>query len=159
MVHLTYFMGLRAKEISEIKLEDICFKKKELTLRERKGNNPTILPVPENTIKAIAAYLLIARAKKSKHRDLFLTLKSPYRPISPGTVRRCISKVMRESGLLSSPYSLRHSYALNLINIGATIYESKEMLEATTRCIKKTFPWVGSEKNCTHIRNRNQQSL
>ena len=91
------------------------------------ANNITILPVPEKTIKAIAAYLLISRSKKSKYRNLFLTLKSPYKPISPGTVTRYISKTMKQSGLLCSTYSLRHTYALNLISAGATIYESKEM--------------------------------
>ena len=94
------------------------------------GNNIMILPVPDKTIKAIAAYVLKARPKKSKYRNLFLSLKIPYRPINPGTVMRCISKVMKESGLFSPVYSLRHSYAQNLINAGATIYESKEMLEA-----------------------------
>ena len=91
------------------------------------ANNITIRPMPEKTIKAIAAYLLISRSKKSKYRNLFLSLKSPPKPISPGTVTRYISKTMKQAGLLSSPYSLRHTYALNLINAGATIYESKEM--------------------------------
>jgi site-specific recombinase XerD len=127
MVHLAYYMGLRPKEISKIKLKDVSFKKKELTLRERKGNNPTILPVPEKTIKAIAVYLFKARPK-SKYRHLFLSFQSPYRPISPGTVIHYISKAMKQSGLLSPPYSLRHTYAQNLLNTGATIYEIKEML-------------------------------
>lgn len=130
MVHLAYFMGLRPGEISKIKLDDICFKKKDLILQKGMGNNIMILPVPDKTIKAIAAYVLKARPKKSKYRNLFLSLQIPYRPINPGTVMRCISKVMKESGLFSPVYSLRHSYAHNLINAGATIYESKEMLEA-----------------------------
>ena len=126
MVHLVYYVGLSPGEISRIKLDDICFKKKELILPKRMENNLKILPVPEKAIKAIAAYVLKARPE-SKYRNLFLTLKSPYKPISPGTVTRYISKTMKQSGLLCSPYSLRHTYALNLINAGATIYESKEM--------------------------------
>jgi site-specific recombinase XerD len=128
MVHLAYYMGLRPQEISKIKLKDISFKKKGLTLRERKGNNPTILPVPENTIKALTAYVSIARPNKSKYRNLFLSFHRPYRSISPTTVVQYISKAIKHSGLLSSPYSLRHTYAQNLLNAGATIYEIKEML-------------------------------
>jgi site-specific recombinase XerD len=127
MVHLAYFMGLRPKEISGIKLKDISFKKKELTIGERKGNNPTILPVPEKTIRAIAAYVLIARPS-SKYSNLFLSFQTPYRPIDPGTVIHYISKAMKHTGLFFSPYSLRHTYAQNLLNTGATIYEIKEML-------------------------------
>ncbi len=127
MVHLAYFMGLRPKEISSIKLKDISFKKKALTIGERKNDNPTILPVPEKAIKAIAAYVLYARPK-SKYKNLFLSFQSPYRPIGPGTVINYISKTMKRSGLFSSPYSLRHTYAQSLLNTGATIYEIKEML-------------------------------
>jgi site-specific recombinase XerD len=90
--------------------------------------------MPEKTIKTIAVYLL-TRPKKSKYRNLFLSLKNPYKPISPGTVTRCISKTMKQSGLLSSPYSLRYTYALNLINAGGAIYESKDMLKARARGI------------------------
>ena len=127
MVHLAYFMGLRPKEISKIKLKDVSFRKKELTVGKRKGNNPTILPVPEKTIKATAAYVLKVRPK-SKYRALFLSLQSPHRAIGPGTVIHYISKAIKHSGLFSSPYSLRHTYAQNLLNTGATIYEIKEML-------------------------------
>jgi len=125
MVHLAYYMGLRPMEISRIKLDDIDFKKKELLLQNKMTNCFTIRPMPEKSIKAIAAYLL-TRPKKSKYRNLFLNLKSPYQPISPGTVTRCISKTMKQSGLLASPYSLRHAFALNLINAGAAMYEMKE---------------------------------
>jgi len=83
--------------------------------------------VPGKTIKAIAAYVLNARPK-SHYRQLFVSFQSPYRPISPATVIHYISKALKHSGLFCSPYSLRHTYAQNLLNTGATIYEIKEML-------------------------------
>jgi site-specific recombinase XerD len=86
-----------------------------------------IVPVPEHTIKAIAAYVVNARPN-SKYRHLFLSLHSPYRPISPNTAVQYISKAMKQAGLFSSAYWLRHTYAQNLLNTGATIYEIKEML-------------------------------
>jgi site-specific recombinase XerD len=134
MVHLAYYMGLRPGEISRIKIDDIDFKKKELILQNRMAGHITRRPMPEKTIKTIAVYLL-TKPKKSKYRNLFLSLKNPYKPISPGTVTRCISKTMKHSGLLSSPYSLRYTYALNLINAGGAIYESKDMLKARARGI------------------------
>jgi site-specific recombinase XerD len=129
MVHLAYYMGLRPMEISKIKLDDICFKKKELILPKRMENHHLILPLPEKTLKAIAAYVLKVRPQKSKYRSLFLSLKSPHKPISPRTVTLCISKLMKHSGLFSSPYLLRHTYAKHLINAGAKIYD-KETLGA-----------------------------
>ena len=85
------------------------------------------LPVPEHTIKAVAAYTLNARPKGT-HRHLFLTLCYPHRPVSSTAVIHSISKAMRQAGLSSTPYWLRHTYAQNLLQTGRSIYEIKEML-------------------------------
>ncbi len=71
MVHLAYTLGLRSCEISSMRLDDIFFKDAELCIRTRKNNKPTRLPVPEDTVKAIAAYLVGGRPK-SHHKELVL---------------------------------------------------------------------------------------
>jgi site-specific recombinase XerD len=127
MVHLAYSLGLRPMEISEISLDDISFKKRELTLRGRKGNNPTRVPIPEHTIKAIAAYVIGVRPN-TKHRALFFTLKAPYRPISQAIVVHDIKACMKGAGLCGSAYWLRHTYAQNLLESGLRVFEIKEMM-------------------------------
>lgn len=127
MVHLAYTLGLRPVEISKITLDDISFQKAEITLRERKMTNPITLPLTEQTIKAIALYVLRVRAKNS-HRELFLSFFTPYPPIGPAAVIHHISKAMKKAGLPSSAYWLRHSYAQSLLQARRSIYEIKEML-------------------------------
>ena len=127
IVHLTYTLGLRPVEITKITLDDISFQKGELTLPDRKADNPITLPVPENTLKAVAAYVLKARPK-SPQRHLFLSCHFPYRPMNSGTVVGCLSRIMKKAGLPSSGYWLRHTYAQNLLETGRSIYEIKEML-------------------------------
>jgi len=127
MMHLAYSLGLRPKEISLITLDDICFSKSELTLTERKNTQPEILPIPEATLKAVAAYRLAVRPA-SKHNVLFLSLQRPYRPVKPNTIGSHIRRVMRKVGLSSTAYWLRHSYAQNLLESGASVFEIKEML-------------------------------
>jgi integrase/recombinase XerD len=127
IVHLAYALGLRPAEISTITLDDISFRKAELTLSNRKELNPVTLPLPEQTIKAIAAYLSKARPK-STSRWLFLNIPYPYTPMQPLSVGLCISKAMKHAGLSSSAYWLRHTYAQNLLLMGQSIYEIKEML-------------------------------
>jgi len=127
MVHLAYTLGLRPVEISRITLDDISFKKGELRVGERKGKNPITLPIPEDTLKAIAAYALKIRPT-SPCRHLFVTFHLPYRPVSSATVIHSISKAMKAAGLHSSSYWLRHTYAQSLLHIGRSIYEIKEML-------------------------------
>jgi site-specific recombinase XerD len=127
MIQLAYSLGLRPKEISSITLDDISFSKRQLTLGHRKNNNPFTLPVPERTIKAVAAYLTKGRPK-GQYRHLFLSFRSPYKPISSATVIHYISKALKAAGLCASAYWLRHTYAQNLLKTGASIYEIKEML-------------------------------
>jgi site-specific recombinase XerD len=127
MVQLAYSLGLRPKEISLITLDDISFSKGDLSVADRKGNKPITLPIPEHTIKAIAAYVVNVRPE-SKYRHVFLTLQSPYRPISSAVVAHYISKAMKAAGLSCSAYWLRHTYAQNLLETGVSIFEIKEML-------------------------------
>lgn len=127
MLELGYKLGLRPKEICLITLDDISFSEGELTLNDRKNTNPIKLPLPESTLKAMAAYIIGARPK-SDHRILFLGLKAPYGPITAAMVNHHLKIVMRKANLPSTAYWLRHTYAQNLLEAGASIYEIKEML-------------------------------
>jgi site-specific recombinase XerD len=127
MVQLGYTMGLRPKEISRISLDHISFSTQQLKVTERKGTNPVELPMPEHTVKAVAAYVIGARPD-SEHRSVFLTLHPPFRPMSANGVGHHISKAMRKAGLSSTAYWLRHTYAQNLLESGCSIFEIKEML-------------------------------
>jgi site-specific recombinase XerD len=127
MVHLAYTLGLRPVELSTVTLDDLSFRKAELTLSNRKGLNPVTLPLPEQAIKALAAYLEKARPK-SLSRHLFVGFPFPYRPMQSISVGQCISKAMKRAGLSSSAYSLRHTYAQNLLHLGYSVYQIKEML-------------------------------
>ncbi len=127
MVHLAYSLGLRPCEICRITLDDIAFKKAQLSLEDRKNKQPLTLPIPEKTLKAIVAYMVGGRPS-SQERHLILSLSAPYGPIVPGLVGRYIQQAMQKAKLTSTPYWLRHSYAQHLLSSGASIYEIKEML-------------------------------
>jgi site-specific recombinase XerD len=127
MVHLAYTLGMRPCEISWLNLKDVFFEAGELNIRSRKNVAPVKLPVPEETIKAIAAYVVGGRLKSS-HRGLFLTLLPPIRPVSQNTVAQAIHGCMKKMGIPYSAYALRHTYAQNLLEAGLSLYEIKEMM-------------------------------
>lgn len=127
MVHLAFFLGLRPSEISRITLDDISFAKAQLTLRNRKNNRPLQLPIPESTLKAVTAYIIGARPKV-EHRSLFVLLTAPYKPISRGLVGQYLTRALRSAGIDGTAYWLRHTYAQNLLEAGAKLFEIKEML-------------------------------
>lgn len=127
MLYLAYTLGARSKEISLLALDDISFSQREVRLSDRKNTHPLTLPLPEDAIKAIAAYIVGARPK-SKHRALFLSLQPPYGPLCSAQVSRNITKLFRQAHVPGSAYWLRHTYAQNLLERGASIFEIKEML-------------------------------
>jgi site-specific recombinase XerD len=127
MLHLAYTLGLRPDEICSITLDDISLSRGEISVEDRKTDAPVILPIPEKTVKAIAAYLVGVRPH-THHRTLFISLKAPLRPISATAISNHIKALMRKANLSSSAYWLRHTYAQNLLEAGASIYEIKEML-------------------------------
>jgi site-specific recombinase XerD len=127
MVHLAYTLGLRPCEICRITLDDIAFKKAQLSLEDRKNTQPLMLPIPEKTLKAIVVYIVGGRPN-SDDRHLILSLAAPYGPIVAGLVGHYIQQAMHKAGLNSTPYWLRHSYAQHLLSSGASIYEIKQML-------------------------------
>lgn len=127
LVHIGYTLGLRPKEIAQIGLDDISFAKGLINIHQRKCDNPVHIPLPEITIKAIAAYIIGARPK-SHHRELFLTFTAPYRPVTAATVGNDITSRIHRVNPDASAYALRHTYAQNLLESGASVFEIKEML-------------------------------
>ena len=130
VVHLAYFLGLRPNEISRLRLDDVCFSKGEITLGHRKNELPAALPLPEQTLKIMAAYLIGVRGKSTSRR-FFLTMKAPFRPLKTPSVSSSIKKTMRRAGIAGSAYWLRHTYAQNLLEAGAGIFEIRDMLGHT----------------------------
>jgi site-specific recombinase XerD len=126
MIYLAYTLGLRPMEISLITLDDISFVKNEIVLSNRKNTVPLRLPLPEETLKAIVVYMNVR--PQVDHRTLFITFTAPYRPVSRYTVSYDISACLRKTGISESAYCLRHTYAQNLLEAGASIFQVKEML-------------------------------
>ncbi len=139
MVHIAYTMGLRPQEISRLTLDDIGFSKAEMNVRYRKADLPVTMPIPQKTLKTIAAYLVGGRPKND-YRELFLQCCRPYRPVSSPTVCYAIKSCMQKAGLPEevTTYWLRHTHAQQLLEAGISVFEIKEMLghddiEATNR--------------------------
>lgn len=127
MIYLAYTLGLRPKEISLMSLDDISFAKKEIRIPNRKNTVPMRLPLPEEALKAIVFYVTRVRPQVNQ-RTFFVNLTAPYRPTSHYTVSCDISACLHKAGIAESAYCLRHTYAQNLLEAGASIFQIKEML-------------------------------
>jgi site-specific recombinase XerD len=85
------------------------------------------MALPMSAIKAVAEYIINTRPE-SKKREIFLQLHAPHAPVSGRLVGKSITDWMHQCGVQGTAYQLRHTYALNLLTSGATVFEIKEML-------------------------------
>jgi len=128
MLCLAFSLGLRIKEITLITLDDIFFQQREIRIEDRKNTQPAKLPLPDGTIKAIAAYIAGGRPNKATTRALFCQIQSPYGPMKPLNVGLEMKACFQKAGIRGSGSWLRHTYAQNLLQAGASIFEIKDML-------------------------------
>ena len=122
-------LGLRGAEIAALTLDDIDWEAGTLTLRKTKSRREQVLPLPEPTGRAIAAYLQYERPK-SPHREVFVRRMAPHdETVGPDLVRKAIRQAYERAGL---PYTrshlLRHTIARRLLDGGSSLKEVADVL-------------------------------
>ena len=100
-----------------------------MTLRKTKSRREQVLPLPEATGRAIAAYLQYERPK-TVHRAIFVRRIAPRdEPIGAHLVRKTIRQAYQRAGL---PYTrshlLRHTIARRLLDGGSSLKEVADVL-------------------------------
>jgi integrase len=76
MVRCALDLGLRIGEVARLGLDDIDWRAGTVTLRRTKGRREDVMPLPEPTGRAIAAYLFEERPQ-TQHRMVFASHKTP----------------------------------------------------------------------------------
>jgi integrase/recombinase XerD len=122
-------LGLRAREIAELTLDDIDWANGLVTVRGKGGIHQ--LPLPPDVGKAIASYLK-SRRPCSQSRKIFLRAVAPVMPFkrssSIGTV---VSHALRRAKINSvrkGSHQFRHTLATEMLRHGASLAEIGELL-------------------------------
>ena len=117
--------GLRANEVSTLRLEDIDWEHDLISVSRTKQRRSQTYPLSAVVGEAIIRYLKMARPISSR-REVFLTFKAPLRPITQGLLHQSISKHMKALGIHpphTGPHSLRHACAAHLVHQGFSLKE------------------------------------
>jgi integrase/recombinase XerC len=122
-------LGLRSGEIAALSLDDIDWRAGMVRLRKTKSRREHLLPLPEPTGRAIAAYLAHERPS-SPHRAVFVRRVAPHdQLITAHLVRKTIRQAFQRAGL---PYTrshlLRHTIARRLLDGGSSLKEVADVL-------------------------------
>jgi len=117
--------GLRSSEVARLRLEDIAWESSRLSVYRSKQRKAQIYPLTSTVGHAIIRYLRTVR-QQSSHREIFLTLKAPLRPLSGGGLYNIVSRCIASAEVQTrhtGPHALRHACAMHLISAGLSLKE------------------------------------
>lgn len=134
MVRCLVDLGLREREVVSLELDDIDWEAGTLCIAKGKSRRVDVLPLPQATGRAIAAYLRSERPA-TVNRRVFVRHVAPLdEPIRPDVVRNTVRQAYRRCGL---PYTrvhiLRHTLASRLLETGGTLKEVADMMRQRAR--------------------------
>jgi integrase/recombinase XerD len=117
--------GLRAIEVANLRLDDIDWEHDQLRVRRAKRRQAQVFPLLASVGRAVTDYLLSVR-RTTSHREVFLTLVTPYRPLSRSGLYDMVAARLRSLNVQCAhygPHSLRHACATRLVAQGLSLKE------------------------------------
>lgn len=120
-------LGLRGAEAAGLQLGDIEWRAGEITVTG-KGSRTERLPLPASAGEALAAWLKDGRPR-CESRAVFVTVRRPYRQLTPEAVRAIMGRACDRSGLeRRGAHRLRHALATEMLRAGASLPEVGQVL-------------------------------
>jgi integrase/recombinase XerD len=119
--------GLRVSELVNMKLADVDFESREITVRQGKGRKDRVVPLVGQALDALKSYLAV-REVSPEYDNVFLARNKT--SMDPRTVRYRIQKYYKEAGIRkkASVHTLRHTFATHQIHNGLKINQLKDVL-------------------------------
>ena len=136
---LIYGSGLRIGEAANLRIEDIDSKNMRIFVRKGKGQKQRYTILPKVSLDMLREYY---KSEKPNHPEGYLFLNREGNPLKPERMRVFFRRYRRKANLNDKfiVHSLRHSFATNLIERGATLIQVKELLGHSS--IRSTMEYV-----------------
>jgi len=118
--------GLRSSEVAGLRLEHLDWDRDLLRIRRNKRRGTQDYPMLPSLNDALIAYLKSVRYRPSEHRQVFLSLTPPFRPITTSGLYTMVSDRLHALGVHIAhygPHSLRHACAAHLVAEGLSLKE------------------------------------
>ena len=121
--YLLWQGGMRLSEVEELRLEDLDFAQKRLSVRNGKGKQDRTVYLTETTIHALQAFLAVRGEGSGDH--VFLYRNAPLRR---DLIRNQLKIAGEQVGVKVYPHRLRHTCATQLLNAGCRITSIQRFL-------------------------------
>jgi len=118
IIRLFAIYGLRAHEVSRLRLEDIDWERGRLKVPERKAGHSTAYPLSPIVGEAIIDYLKHGRPQRAD-RHLFYRVMAPFDPMTYGAVSTRASYYLHKAGIpvpRPGSHTLRHTCVQRLVD-------------------------------------------
>jgi site-specific recombinase XerD len=115
--------GLRSGEVARLRLEDIDWVQERMTVVRSKQHCSQLYPLTHEVGSAIVRYLQEVRPH-CERREVFLTLKAPFRPLSAGALYHVTRSRFDHLGIQTphlGPHALRRACACHLLAEGLSL--------------------------------------
>jgi integrase/recombinase XerD len=124
--------GLRAGEITNLRLDDVNWRKEVIRICHRKTGVTSWLPLLPKVGEAILRYLQQSRPKTS-FREIFLRGMAPYRPFKSGSSLYSRARYRIDAAGISTtgkrgPHAFRHARATSLMQASVPLKEIGDLL-------------------------------
>ena len=120
-------LGLRGAEAAGLQLGDVDWRAGEVAVTG-KGSRVERLPLPAAAGEALAAWLTDGRPR-CESRAVFVTVRRPYRRLTPEAVRAVMGRACDRAGLeRRGAHRLRHALATEMLRAGASLPEVGQVL-------------------------------
>ncbi len=123
MFYLLWKCGLRSGEVEELRLEDLDLDRRNLSVRDGKGQKDRSVYVTDTTIQALREYLAVRGAGSGEHVFLYRNA-----PLSRCFIGCRIKAAGERVGVKAYPHRLRHTCATQLLNAGCRITSIQRFL-------------------------------
>lgn len=111
--------GVRAREITTLRLDDVDWRKEIVRIRHSKTGATSYLPLLPEVGEAVLQYLQKSRPK-THFREMFIRSKAPFRPFTGSSGLHGLVRVRLEAAGVSTagkhgPHIFRHARAVSLL--------------------------------------------
>jgi integrase/recombinase XerD len=118
--------GLRRGEVAHLRLDDVDWEHDVISVTRPKQRRAQPYPLACGVGEALLRYLREVRPQRCTHREIFLTLKEPFHPLSPSGLYRLVHCRLLQLNIRiprRGPHSLRHACASHLMAAGLSLKE------------------------------------
>lgn len=142
MLELLYATGIRVSELISLRVKDVNLSMNFLQCRD--GNKERVIPFTNETKTALEHYLYNARDIMCKVEQEYLFTNCQGAPMTRQGFWKIIKYYSAKAGIKKdiTPHTIRHSFAMHLVNNGADLKSVQEMLGhsdiSTTQIYVKT---------------------